>query len=347
MALGLAALATLADAQWVRYPTPGLPRTADGKPDLNAPARRNTEGKPDLSGLWRVDIGYGYGGNIVANLADDEIMPWVDALYRQRVSDLGKDDPTTTACLPRGPRHILGQVGGLLVKVVQTPSLITMLYEDLAHRQIFMDGRPLPVDPNPNFMGYSVGRWEGDVLVVESIGFNDRTWLDYGGHPHTDALRMTERYRRVNLGRMDLQVTLRDPAAYRREWTVPVMVTLASDTELLEQVCNETGPAGRTNLTGRTSEQQQISIPAVTLEEYAGTYVADASVRLPFKTLRVRRIGTDLFLDIDGVGKLLILPTSPTTFTFRRFSLDFMRDTAGHVSQAVIVQAGAVFARQR
>src|SRR5215216_4439591 len=106
MALGLAVLVTVVEAQWVQYPTPGLRRTADGKPDLNAPAPRSTEGTPDLSGLWKVDIGYGYGGNIVADLAEADIMPWADALYRQRVADFGKDDPSTIGCLPRGPRHI-------------------------------------------------------------------------------------------------------------------------------------------------------------------------------------------------------------------------------------------------
>src|SRR4030095_4364199 len=151
-------------AQWLNYPTPGLPRTPDGKPDLTAPFPRTTDGKPDLSGTWSVYAGLAYAGNLVADLATDDIMPWAEALSRQRMLDLGTDDSSTVGCLPRGPRYLTGGVVRQFTRIVQTPTLITMLYEELAYRQIYMDGRPLPKDPNPNFMGYSVGRWERDVL---------------------------------------------------------------------------------------------------------------------------------------------------------------------------------------
>jgi hypothetical protein len=284
-----------------------------------------------------VNAGIAYGTNIVADLSADEVMPWADALHRQRMSDFGKDDPATVGCLPRGPRAITGgSGGGGLVSIVQTPISIVMLYEDLAYRRIYMDGRPLPKDPNPSFMGYSVGRWDGDVLVVESVGFNDRTWLDAMGHPHTEALRITERYRRVNFGRIELQVTFEDPGAYRRAWTVPVNVTLAPDTDLLEFGCEGTR---RPSLTGRTSEQQQISLPASTLAEYAGTYLPPPAARLPFpfKSLQIRNVGSDLFLDIDGRGKLLLVPLSLTEFSARLINVQFRREAGGAVSQAVIL----------
>jgi len=125
----------------------------------------------------------GYVGNIAADLEPDDIEPWAAGVSATQMSDLGKDAPGTIGCLPLGPRHILG--GGLAsrAKVVQTPTLIVILYEDLAYRQIFMDGRELPKNPHPSFMGYSIGHWEGEELVVESLGFNERTWLDFGGHP--------------------------------------------------------------------------------------------------------------------------------------------------------------------
>jgi len=156
-----------------------------------------------------------------------------------------------------------------LAKVIQTPHVLTILYEDLAYRQIFLDGRQLPRDPNPSFMGYSVGRWEGDTLVVESLGFNERTWLDFGGHPHTEALRVTERFRRRNVAAIDLQVTLEDKGAYSRPWTVPVSLSLAPDTDLLEYVCNE-DDSRRRALSARTEEQKRIVVPAETLATYTG-----------------------------------------------------------------------------
>src|SRR5205814_3352803 len=142
------------------------------------------------------------------------------ALYKQRQENLYADDPSTFRCLPSGPRQIYAPMN--MVRIVQTPTVVVMLYEDLAYRQIFLDGRTLPKDPNPSFMGYSVGRWEGDTLVIDSIGFNETTWLDVGGHPHTEALKMTERIKRGSFGRMDVDVRIDDPTIYKRAFTVPV-----------------------------------------------------------------------------------------------------------------------------
>jgi hypothetical protein len=257
MALVLAATAgSPASAQWLKQPTAGIPRTVDGKPNLAAPAPKASDGKPDLSGLWQLGLEIGYAANITADLAPNEIQPWASALSKRRLEDFGKDDPEVTGCLPGGPRHI---TRGGLSKIVQTPTLIVILFEDLSHRQIFLDGRQLPRDPNPTWMGYSVGHWDGDTLVVESAGFNDKTWLDFAGHPHSEALRMTERFRRRDFGHMELEVTINDPAVYARTLTVSAGGNLAADTELLEYVCAE-NEKDRAHLIGRTADEKKVVV---------------------------------------------------------------------------------------
>jgi hypothetical protein len=188
------------------------------KPDRAGTA--DADGKPDLSGLWN-KISPKYSRNIAADLKPGEIQPWARALVEQRREDLGKDY-MNVRCVPLGPGYTTAadSTGAEMLKIVQTPSLIVILNPDLSYRQIFMDGRTLESAPNPSWMGYSVGRWDGDTLVVESNGFNDRTWLDHDGHPHTEALRTTERYRRTNFGTLDVEVTFSDPKAYARPWTV-------------------------------------------------------------------------------------------------------------------------------
>ena len=202
-------------AQWLNHPTPGIPRTAGGKPNLAAPAPRTPDGKPDLSGLWN-KISPKYSRNIAADLKPGEVQPWAEALVQQRKEDLGKDY-MNVLCVPLGPGYTTDadSTGAEMMKIIQTPGLILILNPDLTYRQIFMDGRALETAPNPSWMGYSVGHWDGDTLVVESFGFNDRTWLDHDGHPHTEALRTTERYRRRDFGNLDLEVTLSDPARVR------------------------------------------------------------------------------------------------------------------------------------
>ncbi len=232
-------IAAPAFAQWINYPTPGLPRLPNGQPNLAAPAPRTTDGKPDLSGVWN-RLSPKYRVNIAADLRPEEVEPWAKELVRERTENIGKDS-MVAHCLPLGPQYATDadSTGGGMMKIAQTPGLILILNPDLTYRQIYLDGRKLETSPNPSWMGYSVGHWDGDTLVVESFGFNDRTWLDTSGHPHTEALRMTERYRRRDFGHMDLEVTLQDPAVYSRPWTVAVKAELAADTELLEYVCNE------------------------------------------------------------------------------------------------------------
>ena len=209
MAVMLMLAAASASAQWSVLADEAQPA---------APARQTAADAAILivTGLWQLGIEIGYAANITADLAASDIQPWA-ALSRKRLEDFGKDDPEITGCLPGGPRHI---TRGGLTKIIQTPSLIVILFEDLSHRQIFLDGRQLPRDPNPTWMGYSVGHWDGDTLVVESAGFNDKTWLDFAGHPHSEGLHMTERFHRRDVGHLDLQVTLDDPMVYAKPLVV-------------------------------------------------------------------------------------------------------------------------------
>jgi hypothetical protein len=225
-------------AQWLKYPTPGIPRTPDGKPDLAAPTPKTADGKPDLSGLWKAPNGK-YLANLAADLKPEEapFQPWAAALYKERLDNLAKDRPTGR-CIPHGVPDQMA-VAGYPFKILQTPGLFLILYEEGTHyRQIFTDGRALPIDPNPALAGYSVGRWERDALVVDTAGFNaDLTWLDDPGHPHTDALHVTERLRRPVFGRLEVRITIDDPKAYTKPWTATENFNLLSDTELLENVC--------------------------------------------------------------------------------------------------------------
>jgi hypothetical protein len=223
-------------AQWLNYPSPGIPRTPDGKPNLAAPTPRTADGKPDLSGIWSGPGPGSYDRNIARDLARKDIQPWAEALYQQRVRNMGKDAPRAN-CLPDPfPYYHMVDVA----RFVQTQGLIVVLYQgttNSVHRTIFTDGRELPKDPNPTWMGYSVGHWEGDTLVVDTAGFNERGWLDIEGHPHTEALHITERFRRLDFGHMDLEMTIDDPKTFARPFTVKIPKTLDPDTDLLESVC--------------------------------------------------------------------------------------------------------------
>ena len=223
--------------QWLKVPTAGIPRTADGKPDLNAPAPKSLDGKPDISGLWSPPAGYFL--NITKDLkpGDVSMQPWAAELYKHRRDTESKEDPSGW-CVPGGvPR---ADVVPYPYKIFMLPGVTLILYEAVqSFRQIFTDGRPFPKDPNPTWMGYSIGHWEGDTMVVETTGFNDQGWVDNDGHPGTDQLRVTERFRRKDFGHMDLDVTVDDPKAYTKPWTVKLALRLLPDTELLEYVCSE------------------------------------------------------------------------------------------------------------
>jgi hypothetical protein len=243
-------------AQWLNYPTPGTPRLPDGKPNLAAPTPRTADGHPDLSGVWQLepppcaantiqtcagDGDYRGGrefGNIGARLSGGlPYQPWAAELVKKRKADLGKDDPVAW-CKPAGALRLLTYPP--YRKIIQTPGLAILLSErDVTYRQIFTDGRPLPDDPSPSWNGYSVGKWQGDILVVETNGLRDGTWLDRNGSPLTEAAKMTEKYRRVNFGNLEIEVTIDDAKAYTKPWSVVLHQILMPDTDLLDYYCND------------------------------------------------------------------------------------------------------------
>jgi hypothetical protein len=236
-------LAGVAEAQWLNYPDPSIPRTPDGKPNLSAPTPHAADGHPDLSGLWVLDKDpFRYLRNLAADFAPEDVpmQPWAATLTAERAKGTHADELPPTQCLPPGITILNNSsAASFPMKIVQNPRLLIVLYELAQFRQVFLDERPLPVDPNPTWLGYSVGRWEGDTLVVETFGFNGKSWLDLRGHPSTEALRITERFRRPNLGHLELAMTIDDPKAYVKPWTVNLAMRLAPDSDLLEYVCNE------------------------------------------------------------------------------------------------------------
>jgi hypothetical protein len=312
-------------AQWPNRPTPGVPRTPDGKPNLSAPAPRYADGKPDLSGVWRVRRSYLL--NAAPELKPEDIQPWAAALYKQR-ADSYRNDTDGINCLPPGPKAGISNGGGYPMKIVQTPNLVVVLYEyQTIFRQIFIDGRELPKDPNPTWMGYSVGRWEGDTLVVTTAGYNDRTSLDLGGHPHTEALRMTERFHRRDAGHMDLQVTLDDPDAYRRTWTLPIDLDLLPDGELIEYVCEN--EKDKRHLVGKRPEE--FSVPVEVLAQYVGTY---DTPQYPTGVV-VTMEGNRLMIDPGGAGRIPLIAQAENTFSMEGNVVEFVKDAKGAVTGVI------------
>ncbi|MBV9503975.1 MAG: hypothetical protein JO323_03115 [Acidobacteriia bacterium] len=235
----LLGLAGTAAAQWDPYPWKHVPRTPDGKVDLDAPAQRTSYGKPDLSGLWMPADEVKHLLNLAADMKPEDVplQPWARDLYNQRIANQGKDHPGAY-CLPSGIPEKDSVPDG--VKLVQTEDLILLLHESRTiYRQIFTDGRPFPKSPQPTWMGYSLGHWEGETLVVETIGQNGKTWLDMRGLPGTESLRVIERFRRPKIGHMDIDVTIDDPAAYTKPWNVKLAWRLEPDADLIESICEE------------------------------------------------------------------------------------------------------------
>jgi len=232
-------------AQWLDFPTAGIPRTADGKPILTGRSPRTPDGKPDFSGLWEPEAGAvtALGEALASEFLDIAVnrkeplpyQPWALELRKTRQANAGKDDPSAR-CLPLGVIHMHASL--VPRKMLQLPGLLVILYErNVDYRQIFIDGRPLPADPNPSFNGYSTGKWDGDTLVVETIGFRDDIWLDAAGNPLSDAAKITERFRRPNFGNLEITVTVDDPKAYTAPWTVELHQHIKPDTDLLEYFC--------------------------------------------------------------------------------------------------------------
>src|SRR5690348_10895291 len=234
--IAVASLCGLASAQQA----PEAPTLLQGggvlnqKPTTGGPAPRTREGKPDLSGIWNPDRHFIYDISSALKPGDSlPLQPWAAELTKKRMS---KDDPEAN-CLPTG----VPRMAPYPWKIVQTPSLIVFLFEGNIHsyRQIFMDGRGHPPDVDPTWYGNSIGHWDGDTLVVDTIGFNDKFWFDFAAHPHTDKLHITERYHRTDMGHLESEVTIDDPGAYTKPFKLYGHFPLQTDTEILEYICNE------------------------------------------------------------------------------------------------------------
>jgi hypothetical protein len=241
-----------APAQWIDYKTPGVPRQADGSPDMGAETPRTPEGKPDFSGMWFANVpsrDYCRTADCIQEerMAGEQInigrkleggLPyteWSKEQMKIRGRDGGRYDPHTYCKPPNFPRAwTLPQY----IKIVQTPKEMVILHEfNAAYREIYMDGRPLPEDPNPTWNGYSIGHWDGDVLVVETNGIRDDMWLDIQGSPITEAAKVTERLKRLSFGLMEVQITVDDPRAYTKPWTVTIEMAVQVDTPMIEEIC--------------------------------------------------------------------------------------------------------------
>ena len=250
LVLGACPVAAL--AQWLGYPTPGIPRLEDGSPDMGAPAPRTAEGKPDFSGMWFANVPardmcrtadciqeermareqINLGINLEGGLPYTE---WSKQQMVERQREGGLYDPHMHCMPPNFPRAwTLPQY----IKIVQTPDLMVMLHEfNAAYREVFLDGRPLPEDPNPTWNGYSTAHWEGDTLVIETNGIRDDMWLDIQGSPVTESARVTERLTRHNFGLMEVEIAVDDPKAYTKPWSVTIQMAYQPDTTMLEEIC--------------------------------------------------------------------------------------------------------------
>ncbi|MGH9254068.1 MAG: hypothetical protein ACRD3C_05810 [Vicinamibacterales bacterium] len=318
-----------AAAQWLDRPWPGIPRTADGKPNLMAPAPRGPDDKPDLSGIWN-------GEDPAPRPDPTDMKPGVRDLARQQQEEFFKMRPAYR-CLPNGPE---AEKFGGWKRVLQTPTAIAILNDDLTHRLIFMDGRELEANPAPSWMGYSVGRWDGDTLVVDSVGFNDKTWVSRRGLSHTEALRMRERYRRRDFGHLEIEVTVTDPGAYAKPWSYTVEKTLAADTEMLELVCERSSD----HWSARTTETA-VHVPPEVLARYAGVYsgIYQGNPR----TARISLSDGRLFVTSGGGELQRLVPRSQTLFE-SGLGYQFIVDGNGPATHVVEihVSGGYRYARQ-
>ena len=310
--------------QWLNYPVPGVPRLPDGKVDLSAPAPRTADGKPDLSGVWR-GAGPLYRFNIAQDLKPEDVQPWAEALFLKRVRDSRKDSPLAQCRPVSVPFHNFFN----LMRVVQSPNLMMLLYEspNSPLRTIYMDGRELPKDPNPTWLGYSIGRWEGDTLVITSAGFNDLGWLDSAGHPQTESLRITERLHRRDFGHMDFEMTIDDPKVFTRPFTIKTERLLAPDTDIFEDVCEN--ERDQVHMTGGSG----IRLSPELLKSYAGVYEVSPGRQ------GIVSVTEDLLV-LQGLGepKLPLLAESETKFqsTATTNYFEFVKDGQGRVTSLIV-----------
>ena len=310
--------------QWINYPTPGTPRLPDGKPNLSAPTPRTADGKPDLSGVWR-GAGPLYRFNIAQDLKAGDVQPWAEELFLKRVRDSRMDSPLAKCHPVSVPYHNFFN----LMRIVETPTLKLFMYEspNSPYRTVYTDGRDLPKNPNPAWLGYSIGKWEGDTFVVTTAGFSDQGWLDSAGHPQTESLRLTERLHRRDFGHMDFEMTLDDPKVFTHPVTIKTVRELSPDTDLLEDVCEN--ERDQVHMSGDTGVRVN---PAV-LATYAGVYQL-----APGREFIVSASGDLLFVQGLNEPKLPLLPQSETVFlsTATPTGFTFVKDTQGKVTSVIV-----------
>jgi len=327
--------ASTAEAQWLTLPTPGMPRTADGKPNLSAPAPRMADGKPDLSGLWRAGTKYD------SDFKPSDAQAWAQTKSREREANPAADS-WATLCLPPGP--MIPFTGPS--RIVQTPQMVTVLYEVSNNfRQIFTDGRMLPTDPNPTWQGYSIGHWDKDTFVVETIGFNDKSFVGRPNYPHTEALRVTERYRRRDFGHIDLQITIDDAKTFARPWTMTTELVFDADTELLEFVCNENEKDRQHFVQPQSTSSAETHVDPAVLAKYVGVY--DVMTPRGQSKATVTLEGDQLMIDVPGFGRGRMVPQSATMFVFRGASIEFVPNEKGDVDYFIVHAVEGAFKSPR
>jgi hypothetical protein len=319
-------------AQWLNLPTPGIPRASDGKPNLTAPTPHTAEGKPDFSGLWQPGPNPApYFLDVIQDPKDESIfLPAAEALFKKHLSDFRRDNPVSQ-CLPGGPLTLLTPG---LHRIMQSPTVVALLYEGGSrYRQIFLDGRQLPRGPNPTWMGYSVGHWDGDTLVVETAGFNNRTWLDMAGHPHSEQLRVTERFRRIDFGHIQRQIAFDDPQTLTKPLNFSMELSFAPDTEMLEGICE--GDRDSAHLVGKANAVLELS--SANLGRYVGTY----EFRGGSATVAGFMGRTQIVALIDGtlyLNALPLIPQSETRFDSTGAAAEFFVEPNGAVAHLILSQ---------
>jgi len=341
-----------AHAQWFDWRSPLVPRDADGRPDMDAPVQQTADGRPDLSGLWVPDDARGslFDETKIRGWALDAMTAAEDSFYTT--------DPRFH-CLPSGPSsYPAGASVGGTRRIIQNPDIIAILNPDMTYREVFMDGRGLETEPVlSTWMGYSAGRWDGDTLVIESNGYNDKTWLTREGLPHTDQLRITERYRRLDYGHMELEITYEDPGTFTEPVEATVDLVLRPDGAMLEVICNES-ETGQKHYSGEMSQSEQkvIEIPLEVLEQYVGTYRGNwlgnritAEVTLDNGELFVKR--TPRYSDTGGNTNFdtsRLIPQSDNAFD-SSFGLGwiFHRDDDGEVTSVSEVHVSGAWPFER
>jgi len=340
--VGVMLCAVPAGAQWLNHRTPGVPRTPDGKVALTAPAPRTVDGKPDFTGIWTPSGGQGaLDGLETLRVDPDAVKPWAREIIRARAEDFFKSRPDFQ-CRPSGPE---AESFEREKRILQTPAMIAVLNPNQTYRQIFLDGRTLEPDPTAMWMGYSVGRFEGDTLVVESNGFNDRTWLNNVGLPHTEKLRVTERYTRPDLGHLNVDVTFTDPDTFDKPLMFSLAMQLLTDTEMLEEVCE----SKMDFWTGSISDLQKsaVRVSADVLKQYVGNYEG-------YWRANLRKVAVTLeggALHVTGLllpGTVELIPESESVFTTTEgVSYAFVKDETGTVIRAEEIHRGGNYVLNR